>query len=108
MPYSKRLYDFQWVHTYDAGIDGRSIGRITILDAKSFVRVSEASAAQILARGDVEVRGKRVPVKPARGPEGGGGAPGPRHKSGGPKHKKGRGRPPRGPRGGDDRSPHEG
>ena len=54
----------------DAGIDGRSIGRITILDAKSFVRVSEASAALILAQGDVEVRGKRVPVKPLVVPTG--------------------------------------
>ena len=84
----------------DAGIDGRSIGRITILDAKSFVRVSEASASLILARGDVEVRGTRVPVKRAHprteGPPGR--SDGPPGRGDGPRHKKGRGRPPRGPR----------
>ncbi|MEM1417884.1 MAG: DEAD/DEAH box helicase [Myxococcota bacterium] len=73
----------------DAGIDGRSIGRITILDSKSFVRVSEASAARILERGDVEVRGKRVPVKPAHRPAG---------PDAGPRPKKGRRRPPGAPR----------
>jgi ATP-dependent RNA helicase DeaD len=51
----------------EAGIDGRSIGKVNILDRKTFVGVSRETANQILSRIDhLCIRGRDVPVRIAR------------------------------------------
>ena len=51
----------------EAGIDGRTIGKVTILDRKTFVGVSRETANQVLSRIDrLVIRGQEVPVRLAR------------------------------------------
>lgn len=51
----------------DAGIPGASIGRVTILDHKSFVRISREAAEEVLANHhQLELRGRMVPIARAR------------------------------------------
>jgi len=59
----------------EAGIEGSSIGRVTILDHKSFVRITREEAEQVLERcKELELRGQKVPVAMAR-PRSGPGKP---------------------------------
>ncbi|MEM9070323.1 MAG: DEAD/DEAH box helicase [Myxococcota bacterium] len=80
----------------EASIEGTSIGRITILPHKSFVRVERQAAEHILAHhADIEVRGRQVRIAKARKrpapslkEEGGRGRPKRRGKSGPPRRPK--------------------
>ncbi|HJK89410.1 MAG TPA: DEAD/DEAH box helicase [Polyangiaceae bacterium LLY-WYZ-15_(1-7)] len=74
--------------TGDAGIPGSTIGRVTILDHKSFVRIAREAAEHVLATSpQIQVRGRMVPVAKAR----------PRSVPDRPRRPKGRGKPFRGP-----------
>lgn len=51
----------------DVGIPGHQIGRITILDHKTFIEVPKDVADAVLeGRRDIELRGQRVPITLAR------------------------------------------
>ncbi len=75
----------------EAGIDGRRIGKVVILDRKTFVGVPKAVAEAVLGLESVEIRGHAVPITLARP---GSARPGPA----GPKRRRDDGRRPPKPR----------
>lgn len=79
----------------ELGIDGGSIGRVSIFDHKSFVRVTQDAADSILgAKRTIAIRGSEVPISKARPNSGAG----PRPPRGGPRGSSDRHKPGRPPR----------
>jgi len=75
----------------EANIDGRRIGKVVILDRKTFVGVPKAVADAVLGLQNVEIRGHSVPVTLARP-----GSSPPRRRSDAGPRRQGRGGPRRG------------
>lgn len=61
-----RPADLVGAMTNGLGIRGGNIGRVTILEDKTFVRTSEEAAKVLLDIGELEIRGRSLPVSKAR------------------------------------------